>query len=228
MKTTISIFFALLCANAIAQQQVTYDGPVTLNGTVAILPATDIMYGKEVPTKFLALRLDADLITVSDGAVPDQQPEKTRVVQLVVTDSSSYQSIKGLKGRHATVLCSDISSAITAHHFAPILCTVKRLEVAKGTSDNHSMPYYDPDKMCEHLNNFGGHPSQMMFQQCMQNEQDAYDAIKLRIASLPSQSISTCQHVTEFGGFPSYAMLDECLKNESHSQENNSSFQFNR
>lgn len=90
------------------------------------------------------------------------------------------------------------------------------------------MPYYDPKLVCDHLNNFGGHPSQMIFEQCMTNEQEGYDDVKGKLQTVSQDSLRACRRMTEFGGFPSYAMLDECLKQESRSQKNNSSFQFKR
>lgn len=90
------------------------------------------------------------------------------------------------------------------------------------------MPYYDPQAVCDHLNNFGGNPSHSILEQCLNNEQEGYDSVKARLTTTPPESMRVCRRMTEFGGFPSYSMLDECLKQEARSQSSASSFQFKR
>lgn len=222
----MSVVVALLVPTiAFAGQMVRYDVPVTLSGTIDMLPATDIQMGNEVQVHFPALILDAPITAVPNPKFPDEVQATTDAVQLVAT-GQTYDQVRKLAGTRVTVQCHDLFPQETAHHFEPVLCTVQSL--ARSGSTSVAMPYYEPRRFCDHVNNAGGHPSQMLLQQCMRNEQESYNSVKLRLSSIPPQQMGTCRHTAEFGGFPSYSLLDECLKQEAESAQQNSDFQFKR
>lgn len=126
MKKIFTVAVLCVSLSAAAQQRVAYWKPVALSGRVEMLPATDLRLGKEVPVTFPALVLDTPITAGSENGDPDNRPETSGIVQLSAT-GRTYDTIKRLRGSRVAIECHDLFPSATAHHFAPILCTVDRV-----------------------------------------------------------------------------------------------------
>lgn len=86
------------------------------------------------------------------------------------------------------------------------------------------MPRYDVEAYCQEVAEFSG-GSEMIFNGCMEMEQDAYNSRKAEWASLPGKARDYCDEVAEFSG-GSYAILDGCLDMETEAAASTPTFQY--
>lgn len=101
-----------------------------LTGTIEMLTATDISQGKEVPTKYIAVRLES-----RSGNLPIGTD-----LQLVIEATNDYAKAKRLVGNRVTVMCSEIFEAETAHHFTDHLCAVRSISDGLATGHANATP----------------------------------------------------------------------------------------
>lgn len=98
----------------------------TLTGNLEMLSSMDLQYGKE---NFLAVKIDAPMKAfVDDYVSPTPAFEQINVgdnIQLTFSSSDQASNAQDYLGRQITVLCDDVSEAVTAHQFTPIICSVK-------------------------------------------------------------------------------------------------------
>lgn len=90
------------------------------------------------------------------------------------------------------------------------------------------MPYYDVTAHCQALARFGGAPSQLVLQGCYQQEQGAYDALKVQWEQLPAGMQQHCDGLARFAGPGSYLILQGCVTQEISAGRSNQDFQFRR
>jgi hypothetical protein len=62
------------------------------------------------------------------------------------------------------------------------------------------MPRYDPVAQCKRIAGFGGSYSETTYGACFDQEQVAYDALKLRWTSIPIAIQKQCDRIGRFGG----------------------------
>lgn len=87
-----------------------------------------------------------------------------------------------------------------------------------------SIPRYEPEAYCKQVSDVSG-GSAMIFNGCMDMEQDAYDKRKAEWPSIPAQTASYCDEVARVSG-GSYMILDGCLDMESEAVSTTPSFKF--
>jgi len=116
----------------------------TLTGSLEVMNATDIRDGKEFPTHFLAIKIDAPLSALVDDYI-STAPVGRRInagdaLQLAFSSESEYKKARPSAGKPVTVLCEDISVAMTAHHFTPLVCTVRGFSVTPNNLASKNTP----------------------------------------------------------------------------------------
>jgi len=87
-----------------------------------------------------------------------------------------------------------------------------------------SIPRYNPEAYCKQVADISG-GSAMIFNGCMEMEQDAYDKRKAGWSSISGQAASYCDEVARVSG-GSYMILDGCLDMEADAMATTPSFQF--
>lgn len=105
-----------------------------LSGKIEMLRAIDIQFGKEVPTKFPAIKL-----STSHGDLPIGSE-----LQLATIDSDQYKAVKSFVGKKVDVFCSEIFDAESAHHFTKHLCFVDRISEAKLPPTSSGLESLEP------------------------------------------------------------------------------------
>lgn len=93
---------------------------------------------------------------------------------------------------------------------------------------DNEMPIYDVERHCREVASFGGTYSAVMDQGCFRAEQQAYDGLKARWASLPQRLRRHCDEIARFGGSGNYTMLSGCVRAEEQAAGANSNRQFRR
>lgn len=95
---------------------------------------------------------------------------------------------------------------------------------AVGPADAEGLPRYDVDKYCRSVSDMSG-GSQMIFNGCIELEQDAYDDLKPQWAQMPPKARSYCGQVAEMGG-GSYSLLSGCIELERDEAARPKQFQY--
>ena len=86
------------------------------------------------------------------------------------------------------------------------------------------IPRYDPPRYCKSISDFGGGGA-MIYNGCMQMEQEAYDSLKRIWSSLPATTKTYCDEIARFGD-RSYAILKGCIDMESDAASSAPEFRF--
>ncbi|WP_274628130.1 hypothetical protein [Arvimicrobium flavum] len=86
------------------------------------------------------------------------------------------------------------------------------------------IPRYDPPRYCKSVSDFGGGGA-MIYNGCIQMEQEAYDSLKRIWNGLPSKTKHYCDEVARFGD-RSYAILKGCIDMESDAASSTPGFRF--
>lgn len=89
------------------------------------------------------------------------------------------------------------------------------------------MPYYDPEAHCHEVASAAGGASYMILNECLREEQQAYDQLKSAWPGVPGEIRHHCDEVAGFGG-GSYMILQECVREELGAADSSSRFQFRR
>lgn len=87
-----------------------------------------------------------------------------------------------------------------------------------------SIPRYDPPRYCEKVSDVSG-GSRMIYNGCLQMEQEAYDALKLSWGSLPSRVKGYCDEVAHSSD-RSYSILKGCIDMETEASGSSPGFKF--
>ena len=107
--------------------------PAVLRGTLARGNAVDIQLGKEVPVTFPSLILEKSITVQEDkaeeGMKSIQGLSSVDVIHLSISPAFLWTKFDLLVGKKVRVECTELFSAFTAHHFAPVLCTVREIHV---------------------------------------------------------------------------------------------------
>lgn len=64
----------------------------------------------------------------------------------------------------------------------------------------------------------------MIYNSCVEMEQQAYDGLKHRWSSIPAGTRSHCDEVARFGGAGSYSILESCVQMEQEAAGNSPTF----
>ncbi|MQX45738.1 hypothetical protein [Sinorhizobium medicae] len=86
------------------------------------------------------------------------------------------------------------------------------------------MPHYDVAAYCEQVSSAGG-GSAMIYNSCVEMEQEAYDRRKASWSALSARAQSYCDEVARAGG-ASYSILDSCLDMETEAQQSVPEFKY--
>lgn len=86
------------------------------------------------------------------------------------------------------------------------------------------IPRYDPPEYCKSVSEFGG-GSAMIYNGCMQMEQEAYDSLKRIWSRLPAKTKNYCDEVARFGD-RSYAIMKGCIDMEGEAASSTPEFRF--
>jgi Pilus formation protein N terminal region len=90
------------------------------------------------------------------------------------------------------------------------------------------IPQYDVARHCDRVARVGGPRSEVIYRQCIDNEQTAYDALKRDWATLPDEMRSHCDRIATVGGTGSYNILQTCIEQEQKAGRDNSMHRFVR
>lgn len=88
------------------------------------------------------------------------------------------------------------------------------------------LPRYDVEAHCEKIATVGGDRSAMMYNGCIDMEQNSYNSARDSWESLPSETQQHCTRIAEVGGAGSYQMLSGCIDMETSAANNQSEFSF--
>jgi hypothetical protein len=109
------------------------------------------------------------------------------------------------------------------HRAVAILSFIAVL-MTSSTAIADSIPRYDPEAYCKQVSDISG-GSAMIFNGCMDMEQEAYDKRKDEWASIAPKTASYCDDVARVSG-GSYMMLDGCLDMEADAVATTPGFKF--
>lgn len=90
----------------------------------------------------------------------------------------------------------------------------------------NELPRYDVEAHCEKIATVGGDRSAMMYNGCIDMEQDSYNSIRDMWGDLPGETQQHCTRIAEVGGTGSYQMLSGCIDMETSAANNQSEFSF--
>ncbi|QND35793.1 hypothetical protein HB772_29085 (plasmid) [Sinorhizobium meliloti] len=86
------------------------------------------------------------------------------------------------------------------------------------------VPRYDVPGYCQGVANVSG-GSSMIYNGCIDMEQEAYDSLKLFWSATPSRARNYCDEVARVSG-SSYSILKGCLDMESDAASNTQEFKY--
>jgi hypothetical protein len=96
--------------------------------------------------------------------------------------------------------------------------------IVAGTAQAQSLPRYDVSSYCRMVSDVSG-GSSMIYSGCIDMEQDAYNDLKSRWASISSTTISYCQEVASVSG-GTYMILNGCIDMEQDAAGGDNSFKY--
>ena len=91
--------------------------------------------------------------------------------------------------------------------------TVVALCAAVPVAHSQQIPRYDAAAYCRQLSDTGG-GSAVVYNGCMEMEQNAYNKRKPQWPSIPEKTRSYCDSLARMGGGGSYTVLDGCIDME--------------
>ena len=86
------------------------------------------------------------------------------------------------------------------------------------------LPRYDVEAYCTTVSDFSG-GSRMIFNGCIELEQEAYDELRATWAGLPGQARRYCDEVARVTG-GSYSILQGCIELETEAADETPKFQY--
>ncbi|WP_275286907.1 hypothetical protein [Halomonas elongata] len=99
------------------------------------------------------------------------------------------------------------------------------LSALSGMALASGIPRFDVEGHCEQVASVGG-SSNMLYNSCIDMEQQAYDNLKPAWSNLPGNIQSHCTDVSSVGGPGSYSLLESCVQMETEAANNRESFSF--
>ncbi|MDN3526028.1 hypothetical protein QWY79_12210 [Halomonas sabkhae] len=99
------------------------------------------------------------------------------------------------------------------------------LSALSGMALASGMPRFDVEGHCEQVASVGG-SSNMLYNSCIDMEQQAYDNLKPAWSSLPGSIQRHCKDVSSVSGPGSYSLLESCVQMEVDAGSNRSEFSF--
>lgn len=93
-----------------------------------------------------------------------------------------------------------------------------------GTTIAENMPRYNPEQYCQQVANISG-GSSMIFNGCIDMEQQSYNNLKARWGSLPNRTKSYCHEVASVAG-GTYSILEGCIDMETDASNASKGFQY--
>ena len=109
-------------------------------------------------------------------------------------------------------------------HRAVAILPAIALFMASPAAIADTIPRYDPEAYCEKVSDISG-GSAMIYNGCMDMEQEAYDKRKGGWDSISPKTASYCDDVARVSG-GSYMMLDGCLDMEADAVATTPGFKF--
>jgi hypothetical protein len=105
--------------------------------------------------------------------------------------------------------------------------TLAMLSMSTLLARADDIPNYPVEQWCKKVAGTAG-GSEMIYSGCMDQEQDAYDALKQSWANVPDKTRAWCDQVAKSPGTGSYKLLQGCIDQEATAREENSKRRFNR
>ncbi len=87
-----------------------------------------------------------------------------------------------------------------------------------------SIPRYDPPSYCTKVSEVSG-GSQMIYNGCLEMEQEAYDTLKLSWGTIPAGAKSYCDEVARTSD-SSYSILKGCIDMETEASSSQPEFRY--
>ena len=88
------------------------------------------------------------------------------------------------------------------------------------------LPTYSPERWCNKV--AGSVRSEVIYGGCIEQEQEAYDKLKLSWSTLPPTRQAWCDKVASAGASGSYMILGGCVDQEREAAETNAKRTFRR
>lgn len=101
---------------------------------------------------------------------------------------------------------------------------VATLAIAAFPVHAGGLPRYDVDSYCQEVSDFSG-GSAMLFNGCIDMEQEAYRGLQRIWDSVPARTAAYCNDVAQFSG-GSYALLKGCLDMEREAASSRRTFEY--
>jgi len=98
------------------------------------------------------------------------------------------------------------------------------LSCLSGVASAQSLPRYNVDNYCQEVADFSG-GSAMIFNGCMEMEQEAYNSLQAVWPSTPRKSRDYCDEIARFSK-GSYSILQGCLAMEMDAGSNPKTFDY--
>ena len=110
-----------------------------------------------------------------------------------------------------------------------IVLAALSLSVTDGmaTAQPNGIPVYPVERWCTKVSESAGR-SEVIYGGCMQQEQEAYDALKEAWGDVPNKTRMWCDQVAHSAGSGSYVILKGCIDQEAQARKDNSTRQFKR
>ncbi len=106
-----------------------------------------------------------------------------------------------------------------------IMITVAALSLSPPTASAQSIPRYNPAAHCEVVADTAS-GSRVIYNGCMQMEQEAYNDLKGSWSELSAKTRSHCDKVARSGGKGTYAILKGCIDMEAEAAADEPEFEF--
>ena len=106
-----------------------------------------------------------------------------------------------------------------------IMIAVAALPLSPTFASAQSIPRYDPAASCEEVAATAD-GSRVIYNGCMQMEQEAYNVLKSTWPSLPASTRDSCDEVARSGGHGTYAILKGCVDMEAEAAADEPEFEF--
>lgn len=98
------------------------------------------------------------------------------------------------------------------------------LSISGMSAHASEIPRYNPEAYCRQVANVSG-GSSMIFNGCLDMEQESYNNLKRIWVSIPNRTKEYCHEVASISG-RSYSILEGCIDMEIDSIRSNKTFQF--
>lgn len=107
---------------------------------------------------------------------------------------------------------------------APAAYLAALLSLSAGPATAQDIPRYPVERYCQEVANVSG-GSRMIYNGCIDMEQDAYDRLRRSWANLPAQARRYCDEVARVTG-GSYTILKGCIDMETEAGASTPGFRY--